>query len=185
MSNQNLGNRWRKKSKRGVSPIIATILLVAITVVLAAVLYILISGLTKGPGNTPLGTALTLGTPVAGGSGAATTYTMAITPSSGLTSANLAFQVVSSSNIIQSPPAGANITVKGVTGCLLAIYTFATNAWATPAGASACASAGPNVVLQSGEQFVLAWGSSLSSAGNKLVVVGQGTFSSTISVSIP
>src|SRR5580658_5877974 len=54
--------RWRKKAKRGVSPIIATILLVAITVVLAAVLYILISGLTKGPGNTPLGTALALGT---------------------------------------------------------------------------------------------------------------------------
>ena len=31
---------WRKARKRGVSPIIATILLVAITVVLAAVLYV-------------------------------------------------------------------------------------------------------------------------------------------------
>ena len=45
---------WRKARKRGVSPIIATILLVAITVVLAAVLYVLISGLTKGPGSAPL-----------------------------------------------------------------------------------------------------------------------------------
>ncbi len=53
---------WRKKNKRGVSPIIATILLVAITVVLAAVLYVLISGLTHGPGNTPLGTAFGFGT---------------------------------------------------------------------------------------------------------------------------
>src|ERR1700674_1338883 len=63
----NRERRWRKNGKRGVSPIIATILLVAITVVLAAVLYILISGLTKGPGNTPLGTALTLGTPLENG----------------------------------------------------------------------------------------------------------------------
>ena len=45
---------WRKARKRGVSPIIATILLVAITVVLAAVLYVLISGLTKGPGSSPI-----------------------------------------------------------------------------------------------------------------------------------
>ena len=43
---------WRKAQKRAVSPIIATILLVAITVVLAAVLYVLISGLTHGPGST-------------------------------------------------------------------------------------------------------------------------------------
>ena len=52
---------WRKGKKRGVSPIIATILLVAITVVLAAVLYVLISGLTRGPGSTPLGTAFGFG----------------------------------------------------------------------------------------------------------------------------
>ena len=40
---------WARRAKaRGVSPIIATILLVAITVVLAAVLYVLISGLTGG-----------------------------------------------------------------------------------------------------------------------------------------
>lgn len=40
-------------SSRGVSPIIATILLVAITVVLAAVLYVLVSGyLSPAPGAT-------------------------------------------------------------------------------------------------------------------------------------
>jgi archaeal type IV pilus assembly protein PilA len=54
---------WRKARKRGVSPIIATILLVAITVVLAAVLYVLISGLTHGPGSTPIGSAFTAGNP--------------------------------------------------------------------------------------------------------------------------
>ena len=51
---------WRKARKRGVSPIIATILLVAITVVLAAVLYVLISGLTKGPGSAPITGAYTV-----------------------------------------------------------------------------------------------------------------------------
>jgi flagellin-like protein len=55
---------WRKAQKRAVSPIIATILLVAITVVLAAVLYVLISGLTHGPGTTPIGSALSLGQPI-------------------------------------------------------------------------------------------------------------------------
>lgn len=53
---------WRKARKRGVSPIIATILLVAITVVLAAVLYVLISGLTGGGvGSKPIGSAFTVG----------------------------------------------------------------------------------------------------------------------------
>ncbi|HYA56969.1 MAG TPA: archaellin/type IV pilin N-terminal domain-containing protein [Thermoplasmata archaeon] len=55
---------WRKARKRGVSPIIATILLVAITVVLAAVLYVLISGLTHGPGSTPIGSAFSMGAAV-------------------------------------------------------------------------------------------------------------------------
>jgi flagellin-like protein len=55
---------WRKGRKRAVSPIIATILLVAITVVLAAVLYVLISGLTHGTGSAPLGTNFSWGSPV-------------------------------------------------------------------------------------------------------------------------
>jgi archaeal type IV pilus assembly protein PilA len=60
---------WRKAQKRAVSPIIATILLVAITVVLAAVLYVLISGLTHGPGSTPIGTAFAAGNPVPSNTG--------------------------------------------------------------------------------------------------------------------
>jgi flagellin-like protein len=44
-----------------VSPVIATILMVAITVVLAAVLYVMVSGLISGPGSTPqqMGVSLT------------------------------------------------------------------------------------------------------------------------------
>lgn len=41
-----------RKDERGVSPVIATILMVAITVVLAAVLYVMVTGLLAGPGAT-------------------------------------------------------------------------------------------------------------------------------------
>jgi flagellin-like protein len=39
-----------RKDDKAVSPVIATILMVAITVVLAAVLYVMVSGLITGPG---------------------------------------------------------------------------------------------------------------------------------------
>jgi len=94
MYNAPNARRWRKKSKRGVSPIIATILLVAITVVLAAVLYILISGLTKGPGNTPIGTALALGQIKEAQKGTNNWYNVSIASAGGgLTLSNMVFQV--------------------------------------------------------------------------------------------
>ena len=44
--------RFAKRMKdSGVSPVIATILMVAITVVLAAVLYVMVSGFTHSPGT--------------------------------------------------------------------------------------------------------------------------------------
>lgn len=41
-----------RKDEKAVSPVIATILMVAITVVLAAVLYVMVTGLLSGPGPT-------------------------------------------------------------------------------------------------------------------------------------
>jgi flagellin-like protein len=46
---QNMKRIW--KNKEGVSPVIATILMVAITVVLAAVLYVMVSGYMSGGGG--------------------------------------------------------------------------------------------------------------------------------------
>src|SRR3970040_843400 len=46
--------RLIRKDESAVSPVIATILMVAITVVLAAVLYVMVSGLISGPGTTPV-----------------------------------------------------------------------------------------------------------------------------------
>ncbi|MEE8231742.1 MAG: archaellin/type IV pilin N-terminal domain-containing protein [Thermoplasmata archaeon] len=42
-----------RRDRKAVSPVIATILMVAITVVLAAVLYVMVSGLVTGPGAAP------------------------------------------------------------------------------------------------------------------------------------
>ena len=42
---------FRRRRREAVSPLIATILLVAISVVLGAVLYLLISNLSEGPGE--------------------------------------------------------------------------------------------------------------------------------------
>jgi flagellin-like protein len=171
--------RWRQRGRRGVSPIIATILLVAITVVLAAVLYILISGLTKGPGNTPLGSALSMGNPTSSAGG--TTYTMGFNPSSGLTPASLSFNLVSSSGTILGT--GTTVVILGVTGCEVAFYTFSTNAWTNGPGAgTACAPAGTtSTVLTSGMQFVLTTSASLSGASDKLVAIGVTSFSGQVS----
>jgi flagellin-like protein len=74
---------WRKTGRRGVSPIIATILLVAITVVLAAVLYVLISGLTSTGASTPF--TLGMSAPSETTSGTVFWGTITISPSGGLT----------------------------------------------------------------------------------------------------
>lgn len=117
--------RWRKNRQRGVSPIIATILLVAITVVLAAVLYVLVSGLTRTGASTPYSLGMT---PSAGGQlGSGTNWfdNLALSPTSGLTTSMFGLSIVS--------PAGATYALAaavGGTGCTLGA-TFAT-------GAAAC-----------------------------------------------
>ncbi len=50
-----------RKNEEAVSPVIATILMVAITVVLAAVLYVMVSGLITSPGSTPTAWGVNVG----------------------------------------------------------------------------------------------------------------------------
>lgn len=50
-----------RKDEHAVSPVIATILMVAITVVLAAVLYVMVTGLLTGPGTGPRSLGVVLG----------------------------------------------------------------------------------------------------------------------------
>jgi archaeal type IV pilus assembly protein PilA len=88
---------WRKKRLRGVSPIIATILLVAITVVLAAVLYVLVSGLTHTGASTPYNVGFTTATP---SNPATNNYweVIPVSPTTGLTTAMFSLSVQSISH---------------------------------------------------------------------------------------
>lgn len=131
-----MGTRsWRKAGKRAVSPIVATILLVAITVVLAAVLYVLVSGLTTGgAGSKPIGSAFAVGpnptpgasrcTAVGGGCiGAADyTYTLMIASSS-VTFGNVLFEVKTSAGAVDSATADGGFTILNLTGVVAASYT--------------------------------------------------------------
>ena len=101
-----------RKNKRGVSPIIATILLVAITVVIAAVLYVLVSGYLKGTGTAPLsvnlqnpanGKCTKANTPVTGCSGTnAYIVFSSVSASKGVTTSELGFKIIA--------PSGASVS---------------------------------------------------------------------------
>ncbi len=87
---------WRTPRKRGVSPIIATILLVAITVVLAAVLYVLVSTLTTTTASTPYTLGMSESVFQSCTSTASTgtcTIVVGLTASGGLTTSQTAFTI--------------------------------------------------------------------------------------------
>ncbi|MCI4331182.1 MAG: type IV pilin [Thermoplasmata archaeon] len=166
--------RWRKKDKRGVSPIIATILLVAITVVLAAVLYILISGLTKGPGNTPLGTALTLGTPKENSVAGKFWYNFTVQAAGGgLVMNNLNFQVLGSGGGLLAPQGTWVLNVLGLSGATVASYTMSTGTWAS----------GPTTALSA--SMLISFQTPVSMSGNTFVTSGAGSFQGTVNTAIP
>jgi flagellin-like protein len=106
----------RRKTKRGVSPIIATILLVAITVVLAAVLYVLVSGLTKSGASVPYELGMSeIGN---GGSGHNYTLTVSIQPTSGLLTSAFGLKVSVPGGLTTYP----TVAISG-TGCTVAAAT--------------------------------------------------------------
>ena len=108
--------RWRKSRKRGVSPIIATILLVAITVVLAAVLYVLISGLTHTGASTPY--ALEMTSPQSYTNPSAGVYYafIYITPTTGLTTGMFGLSLEASNNLPTGTIGTAVAACKWVAG---------------------------------------------------------------------
>ena len=189
---------WRKARKRAVSPIIATILLVAITVVLAAVLYVLISGLTHGPGSTPIGSAFTAGNPISSkcptGDTYATNgclaadyiYTLTV-ESSTVTMASVLFEVKNSAGGIVSATTGgfSVMTIAGVVAAqstnaaaLAMTTTFQTySATAGACNGATCSSSSP---LTSIYTIVIDMGTaSPSGLGYTFVAIGTGSYSGT------
>jgi len=189
---------WRKARKRAVSPIIATILLVAITVVLAAVLYVLISGLTHGPGNTPIGSAFAIGAPVAGTCTAAQVtakicatagdeiFTFTIEQST-ITLGSIQFEVKAPGGTAFANTLAASFAIQTITGTEVAYYAVAAGAglamtasWSNYAGTNTAST--PIVTTMS---FVVDTGIVATGwtpgQGNYVIGLGIGSYSGTTS----
>jgi archaeal type IV pilus assembly protein PilA len=171
--NSRNGKKWsraagRKATKRGVSPIIATILLVAITVVLAAVLYVLISGLTSSTASAPvtLAPALVPGGAGSSGTGSTAIYYVAvgINPSSSIATSAVGLKVTTSTST-------ANLAAVAGAGCTVnSAYTAGTTC-TRPTGTGTYF-----VVLTNGTGKIVAtystagWSSSISLSGGSFVL---------------
>lgn len=169
---------WRKARKRGVSPIIATILLVAITVVLAAVLYVLISGLTKGPGSTPIGSAFGFGTAqqtTAPGKCTAGHVCYSI----GIASASSSVTTGTTSFALQAggtPVSFGTLYLVNLSGSVLA--KFVGGAWT---GVNATLP----VTFASTMTLIYDSGGATSISGDSLVAAGTGSLQGTTSTTLP
>jgi flagellin-like protein len=118
-----------------VEPIIATILLVAITVVLAAVLYALIAGLTGGgAGTEPIGSAFAVGSPTSSKCIAAFSYATngclagdyfynLTVETSGPTFASVLFEVQTSAGTVVTAAGVGGFTILTITGKVAAQMT--------------------------------------------------------------
>ncbi len=162
---------WRKRHKRAVSPIIATILLVAITVVLAAVLYILIQNYTKtGSAGTPIGTTLSVAQISPGVKvGANYLYNFSLqnpSASVGLTTGNMQLKVITAGGATVATV--TTLLVQSFTGATQATWTFSTSSWDNS-----------GVIVQSGQTFVVT--STATLVGDSLIVSGIGAFSGSYS----
>ena len=157
----------------------ATILLVAITVVLAAVLYVMVGGLVRGPGQTPLASTFAFGTPANVTSGAAAPgcpasvecYSLALaTAGDGLTGSAVEFGAKTNT--------GATVPISGWTITLLGPSGTPLNAsWS---GGSRCAGPGCSQLLSGGETLMISTGGSASLANDRVVGVGTGSFSGSV-----
>ncbi|HKZ90090.1 MAG TPA: archaellin/type IV pilin N-terminal domain-containing protein [Thermoplasmata archaeon] len=85
-----------RKDEQAVSPVIATILMVAITVVLAAVLYVMVSGLLVGPGGGPRSMGISISRSADG-----TNWTLVIASSpTGLTTSGTSLTILNAGGAI-------------------------------------------------------------------------------------
>ena len=187
--------RWRGAPVRAVEPMVATILLVAITVVLAAVLYVLVSGLSYGTKTAPLGSTFSWGNPFNAsgvptadcGSPETTTfycYTIEIAAAcSGLTTSNLQLSL---RNIVGGTigwpgsvtSAGGSISLESTTSATpVATYSIASSSWTLLGGFAGSIGEGYSVVIYCGGH---AEGGGEGLLDDLLVAVGTNGYSGTV-----
>ncbi len=130
---------------------------------------------STGPSNTPIGTALALGSPTEGTNGTAFTYTFSIVAAGGgLTLNDMTFQVQNSAG---GPVAvgAATLYVTNLVGSAVASFSFALNSWTS----------GGSLTVTSTMSFLLQSPINLAGQGNVLAVDGVGSFTGSIQTAIP
>jgi flagellin-like protein len=165
----------RVARRRGVSPIIAMILLVAIVVVLAAVLYVLVIGLVHGPTTPSIGTALAIDRPTAGqcwaagvtahvcGTSGDRLWNMTVDQSQ-VELGDVLLQVHASNGAIYKNTLAAAFAVMLAGGAApIAYYTIA---------------AGAGLAMNSGFTYAAGYSASTPLTSVMFIVVGTGTLSS-------
>src|SRR5438128_3083867 len=102
-------NRIIRKDEAAVSPVIATILMVAITVVLAAVLYVMVSGLLTPTGQGPRVMGVNIGR-----SGDGTNWTLLLTSTpTGLTTSAVKLTITTSGGLTSLSPTAFSALTSG------------------------------------------------------------------------
>ncbi len=110
-----------RKDEEAVSPVIATILMVAITVVLAAVLYVMVSGLLTGPGtNKP---QMTFSGVTLGSGATVATFTIADTSQS-VSYSTYKFNMKVNGTFGTAKALGSSGTVVSMSAILGDVYTL-------------------------------------------------------------
>lgn len=177
--------RRLRRSRRGVDVMVATVMMVALVVVLAAVLFILVENYTKSSNTQPtLGAALAIAPPqdavskssqvAACAATACNFYNMTVqTATAGLKLSDLVFELFSENGSLFVPTGG--IVVINGTGAVEAQYSFAAE-WTS----------GSMNLLQTHPTIALYTSGAMPQSlyGDDLRVVGMNDYTGSISVHI-
>lgn len=125
-------------------------------------------------GKTPIGSALAMGTPAEATTGGHYWYNFTVqTASGGLTWGNTAFQVQTPTGSIVTMPVSATLAILSLTGTTVASYSFATGIWQS----------GSTLAVTNQQELSISTPSTLS--GDTLHIIGTGSFTGTVVVTIP
>ena len=162
----------------------------------AAVLYVLVSGLIHGPGNTPIGSALGVGGPTlfhptnaqAGCTAGNYCYEIPVSSAStGVTIGSLTLQVKTASGSIFASTIGWGsadfLSIAGstlVTSAVPGTTPFDVTSWTASGGTSATALTSSDTLW-----LDLCWTPNPAGLGLSLVIYGAGSYSGSESVMLP
>ena len=183
-----LPSRWRTTGGRGVSDMVAMVLLVASVMVLAAILYVLLTGLTHGPGGVPLGSdfawgkahnasgSISTGCPAVGAPIAHYCYSIEVAQAGGgITDVAIALALQNPGGTSAGWPVGGVVIslVSPTNATALATYDVTTNTWTGVAGFGGTLASGQSIVV-----YTVTAGVGLF--GDSLLAIGSGGFSGTV-----